>query len=123
MATSEWTDELKATAVAQYLDGKPTAENTMDIVAEVAETLGKTVNGTRRILGLAKVYIAKGTVASTAGTADKPKRKSKQESIDELTAILKTNGVENDATVVDKLTGKAAEYFITVIKTLTEEEE
>lgn len=119
---SQWTDELKQEVIAEYKEKNPTPETTTEIVAELAEKYDKTPNGIRMILTKANEYVAKGNTASTSnsGSGDKPKRKSKQESLDELKALLTEHGVEVDETIVDKMTGKAAEYFIGGIKHILE---
>jgi len=118
---SEWTDELRQKAVELYEEGNPTEENTLEVLKSVADTIGKTVNGTRMILIAGGVYIAKSkTTATTTTTSDGKKvvKKSKKESLDDLKGILEDNGAEVDASIVDKLTGKAAEYFHSAIKTI-----
>jgi HEAT repeat protein len=115
---SDWTDEKKAAVIKEYQDQKPTPENTMDIVADLAQAHNVTVNGVRQILAKANVYVAKGKATTAADTEAKPKRKSKQESLDDLDKILTDNGVEVDSSITSKLTGKAAEYFIEAFKTI-----
>ncbi len=64
------------------------------------------------ILSKAEVYVAKTAASTSSASGTKTTRKSKQESLDELSALLTKCGVEIDGTVIDKMTGKAAEYFI-----------
>lgn len=115
---STWTDELKEEVIEQYTSQDPTPETTMEIVEGIAEEHGLTVNGVRMVLSKAGEYVAKGKTAS-ASTEGKTKKKPKQESLDDLTTILKDNSVEVDDTVISKLTGKAAEFFIGAFKTVT----
>lgn len=120
--STQWTDELKKEVIDAYTAQEPTAETSTEIIQELAETHDKTVNGIRMILIKAEVYVKKtpSTSSSSSDSGDKPKRKTKQESLDELTAILTKHGVEADATIIDKLTGKAADYFTASITTIIE---
>lgn len=116
---SEWTDELKATVIEAYEEANPTPENTMDIIAELAEEHDKTPNGIRMILTKAGVYVKKTPTKSTGGTAGKKSgggtRVSKEEAFAALTAAIENAGKEVDEDIVNKLTGKAALYFATLI--------
>jgi hypothetical protein len=112
---SNWTDELKAQVIAEYEAENPTPETTTEIIAVLADKHEKTVNGIRMILSKAGKYVAKTAASAASASASgekKAPRKSKQDSLDELTALLESHGVEVDDTVVSKLTGKAAEFFI-----------
>jgi hypothetical protein len=119
---SDWTPELKQEVIEAYKAQNPTAETTTQICEELADKYGKTVNGLRLILSKGDVYIATSAKTSTASadSGDKPKRKSKQDSLDELGALLVEHGVTVDDSVVGKLTGKAAEYFIGAFKHILE---
>jgi hypothetical protein len=123
---SDWTDELKQQVVKEYEAANPTPETSMDIVKELAETHDKTANGVRMILTKAEVYVKKaaGAPASGAGAGKKEStpRVSKQDSIDALTATIEELGLDLDAGIVDKLTGKAAVYFTNLLKVATEDE-
>ena len=119
---AEWTDELKAQVVEEYEAEKPVAENSIEIVNELAKKHGKTVNGTRMILSKAGVYVCGAKAKAVASsTGDKKPRVTKQDSIDALTELLEAQGVEVDDAVVGKLTGKAAIYFTGVVEALIEE--
>lgn len=110
---SDWTDEQKQEVIQKYVEQEPTGDTSAEIVKELAEEYGKTVNGVRMILVRAEKYVSKGkaTTAASGGEAKTP-RKSKQDSLDELSALLTKHSVVVDSTVIDKLTGKAAEFFI-----------
>ena len=115
---SEWTDELKAKVIEAYEEADPTPENTMDIIAELAEEYEKTPNGIRMILTKAGVYVKKTPTKSTGGTAGKKSggtRVSKEEAFAALTAAIEKAEKEVDEDIVNKLTGKAALYFATLI--------
>ena len=63
---STWTDETKQEAVDMYTSEEPTPENSMEIVADIAEQLGQTPNGVRMILTKAGVYVKKNPVCFLA---------------------------------------------------------
>ena len=116
---AEWTQELKDEIVSEYEGRNPTPENTTDIIMELADEYDKTPNGIRRILVAAGVYVSKAqTTGATKGKekSDAPKRINKGEAIDNLKELLTAAGITVEAEIVDKLTGKAAVYFTTVIK-------
>lgn len=118
---AEWTEELKQEVIEQYLERNPTPENTTDIVLELADEFEKTPNGLRRILVSAGVYISKGQPTTSGATKAKDskepsKRVSKADSIAELTELLNFGGLPVDGEILDKLTGKAAIYFTSVVK-------
>lgn len=113
-----WDDDKKAQAVEMYTSEDPTPENSMEIVKAIAEELEESPNGVRMILTKAGVYVKKtpatgsggGTKASTGGT-----RVSKAAAVEALTAAISDAGQEVDEEILSKLTGKAAQYFTTVI--------
>ena len=109
-----WTDEKKARAVKLYTEANPTAENSTEVVKEVAEVLEETPNGVRMILSKAEVYIKQATKSATAtakSDSDKPKRVSKADSISALTQLIEAQGITADNEILEKLTGKQAVYF------------
>lgn len=119
---STWTDELKAKAIASYLEANPTPETTASIVESVAKELGQSPNGVRAILAKSGDYVksaAKSTKAAS-GAKGEP-RVSKADAIEALVAAINDLGQEPDMEIIDKLTGKAAQYFTTVIRTATVE--
>lgn len=112
-----WTDELKKQVIDTYKDSDPTAENSTEIVKEIAEDVEMSANGVRQVLVQAGVYIKK--VAATGGTAtkekgDKAPRVSKESQIAELKTLIESRDQEVDAEILDKLTGKAAAYLVKV---------
>jgi hypothetical protein len=114
---ADWTDELRAKVVADYVKAEPTGLNTVSIMEDIAKDTGKSVNGIRMILTKNEVYVkaepVKGAAKAGAGTGT---RVSKQDSIDALVAVMQSEDLEIDESVVNKLTGKAAIYFTGVIK-------
>jgi hypothetical protein len=117
-------DETKQEIVDAYLKAEPTPENSMDIVNDLAEELGKSANSIRMILSNAGVYVKKTAKAATPSkTSDsdevKTSRKSKQSSIDDLSEAIRSAGQEVDDAIVSKLTGKAAEYFNSILRSIS----
>jgi len=116
---SAWTDELKAAVVKAYQDGKPTPDNSIELVKQIAEDFEQTPNGVRMVLSQAKVYLKKDASASSATKAadgDKPKRVSKEDSIAALRGAITTLGKNVDDEILTKLTGKAAVYFLSLLQ-------
>jgi hypothetical protein len=113
MAEKEWTEELKAKVVKAYQDAEPTVDNTLDIVKNIANEIGKTSNGVRIILSKAGVYVKK-TVASVS-TDTKSTRVNKADAIETLKKTIEDAGKEVDDDICDRLTGKAAVYFTKII--------
>lgn len=111
-----WTDEKKAEVIAAYEAADPTPENSMEIVKEIAEEFEESPNGVRMILTKAGVYVKKTPAsggekkAATGGT-----RVSKAAAVEALTAAISDAGQEADEEILSKLTGKAAQYFTTII--------
>lgn len=118
-----WTDEKKAEVIAAYEAAEPTAENSMEIVKQIAEDFEESPNGVRMILTKAGVYVKKSPASGAssgakAASGDKPARVSKADAQAALVAALTDAGQEVDEDVVSKLTGKAAQYFANVLTAL-----
>jgi transposase-like protein len=116
-----WDDEKKAQAVQMYLDGEPTPDNSMEIVKEIAETLEESPNGVRMILTKQGVYVKKAPAAkssSSGGGSTGTGRVSKQAAQDALVAAITDAGQEVDEEIISKMTGKAAQYFTTVLSAM-----
>jgi hypothetical protein len=119
-----WDDASKARAVKLYTEAKPTPETSPEIIKEIAEELDQTSNGVRMILVQAGVYVKKAPTSSSAGkTKEGTTRISKETLIGNLKDIIKDLGLEPNDEILDKLTGKAAEYFADVIKHALSNEE
>lgn len=122
-----WDEDKKAKAVALYEKAEPTAENSIEIVKEIAEELEETPNGVRMILSKAGVYIKKDG-GSSAGTTTKPAgekaastRVSKADSIQALKDVITANDLAVADDILDKLTGKQAVYFTELFNDLTKD--
>ena len=111
-----WDDDKKAQAVEMYEAENPTSENSMEIVKEIADELSESPNGVRMILSKAGVYIKKAPAAASGGAAKTGgTRVSKQDAQDALVLAIQGAEKEVDMDIVSKLTGKAAQYFTTLI--------
>ncbi len=117
-----WTDELKSEVIAKYEGAGPTPENSTEIIKDIAEEIEMSPNGVRMVLVQAGVYVKKDPSAApagktkTAGTGDKPVRVSKESAIADLKAALADLNKPVDDDILSKLTGKAAVYFLSVLK-------
>lgn len=116
----EWTDELKAKVISEYVASNPTPETSGDIVKQIAEEFDATPNGVRMILTKAGVYIKKAAATSAKGSSEGTKRVSKQDALDSLTTKIEALGLEVDDTIVSKLTGKAAIYITELLNKATD---
>ena len=117
MAT--WTDEDKAKVIAAYKAADPTPETSTEIIKDIAEETEQSPNGIRMILIQAGVYVKKDAAKPTPkkeGSGDAPKRVSKESQIAALKAEIENIGATVDEEILDKLTGKAAAYFVTVLQ-------
>lgn len=113
MAT--WTDELKETAVTAYKAANPTPETSTEIIKEIAEDMEQSPNGVRMILVQAGVYVKKEAGTAKAATKEGGTRVSKESQIAALKSALTDNGLPVDEEILEKLTGKAAAYFTSVV--------
>lgn len=111
-----WDEDKKAQAIDMYQEREPTPENSMEIVAEIAEELGESPNGVRMILSKAGVYVKKDPATSTSKSKTTKAtggstRVGKEEAQAQLIAAIEAAGKEVDSDIISKLTGKAAVYF------------
>lgn len=116
MAT-EWTPELKEDIIKQYTDANPTAETSTEIIKNIAEDNDLSPNGVRMVLVQAGVYVKKEVAAKEASKSGETgtKRVSKDDAIKDLKAAITAKGKPIDDSILDKLTGKAAVYLLSVI--------
>ena len=114
-----WDDDKKAQAVSMYEDQGPTPETSMEIVKAIAEELEESPNGVRMILTKAGVYVKKTPATGSTKTSSSGGRVSKAAAQEALRAAITDAGQEVDEDVISKLTGKAAQYFTTVIGNVT----
>lgn len=126
---SDWTPESKDELIAQYVQEiekfpeEERGDHSAAIVDSLAEQFDKTRNGVRIILSKADVYVKKTPTAKAAKTSDGAsgaKRVNKAQAIEELkTAIATIDEDLIDEDIVTKLTGKAAQYFTSVLTQAT----
>ena len=112
-----WDDDKKAQAVSMYEEQDPTPETSMEIVKDIADELDESPNGVRMILTKAGVYVKKSPAASSGGggSTNGGGRGSKQAMQEELIAAISDAGQAVDNDIIDKLSGKAAQYLAGVI--------
>ena len=115
--TMSWTDEKKQEVIDMYVGEEPTPENSMEIVADIAEQVEESPNGVRMILTKAGVYVRKTPAAKSSGGSGGG-RVSVADAQASLSAALNDAGQEIDEAIISKLTGKAAVYFTTVVNNL-----
>ena len=113
-----WDDDKKAAVIEAYEAQEPTPETSMEIVKEIAEEFEESPNGVRMVLTKAGVYVKKAPAsggAKAGSTGGSGGRVSKAAAIESLTAAISDAGQEVDEEILSKLTGKASQYFTTVI--------
>ena len=115
--TMSWTDEKKQEVIDMYVGEEPTPENSMEIVADIAEQVEESPNGVRMILTKAGVYVRKTPAAKSSGGSGGG-RVSVADAQSSLSDALNDAGQEVDSAIVSKLTGKAAVYFTSIINNL-----
>lgn len=116
-----WTEERKQEIIEKYQEAGPTAENSTEICKQIADEMKESANGIRMILIHAGVYIkkaepSKGKTSGSSKTGDKPARVSKEDQIAALRAAIEESGKTVDDEILTKLTGKAAVYFLSILK-------
>ena len=118
-----WDDDKKAAVIAAYEEAEPTPENSMEIVKDIADEYEESPYGVRMILSKAGVYVKK-TPATGSGTSSgggsSSSRVSKAAAQEALVSALTDIGAEIDSDIVEKLTGKAAQYFAGVLASVAE---
>lgn len=116
---TQWNDELKAKVIKMYEDAEPTPETSTEIIKDIADEIEASPNGVRMVLVQAGVYVKKDSTSKPAekkSSGEGTKRVSKEASIAELRAAIEAKGAEVDDDILSKLTGKAAVYFLGVLK-------
>ena len=118
-----WDDDKKAEAVTLYEAAEPTPETSMEIVKDIAEELDESPNGVRMILTKAGVYVKKTPAAKSSGSTTNgggSARVSKAAAAEALIAALSDAGQSVDEEIIAKLTGKASQYFTSIIIAINE---
>lgn len=119
--SASWTDELKQEVISKYEGAGPTPDNSTEIIKDIAEEIEMSPNGVRMVLVQAGVYVKKDPSSSSktktaTASGDKPARVSKESAIAELREAIEAAGKPVDEDILSKLTGKAAVYFLSVLK-------
>lgn len=128
-----WTDDKREAVIAEYQEimndqyetDAERAGATVEVVAQLAEKYGETVNGVRNVLNRAQVYIKKAATASassSSGSTTGAKRINKADALQELKNVIA--GVDPalvDDEIISKLTGKVAAYFTGILLTATKD--
>ena len=116
-----WDDDKKAQAVNLYEEAEPTPETSMEIVKDIAEELDESPNGVRMILTKAGVYVKKTPATKSSGsTTGGATRVSKAAAAETLIAAISDAGQSPDEEIISKLTGKASQYFASIITAINE---
>lgn len=115
-----WTEESKSKVIAAYKAADPTPETSTEIIKDLADQLNESPNGIRMILVQAGVYVKKeaatgGATKKATGDGEGTKRVSKESQIAALRAAIENIGATVDDEILEKLTGKAAAYFVQVL--------
>ena len=119
-APVQQTPELKEEIILEYkarmaeFPEEERPDKTMDIVKELSNEYGLSVNGVRMLLMKASVYIKKAEKAKVTAS-DKPKRMSKEAAHAALKDAIEAGGVEANMEVITKLSGVAAQYLASTI--------
>lgn len=117
---STWTDELKQKVIKMYQDAEPSPESSTEIIKDIADEIDMSANGIRMVLVQAGVYVKKEAAGGGKTTAKKDseggKRVSKESALADLRAAIEAKGAGVDEDIISKLTGKAALYFVSVLK-------
>lgn len=113
-----WTPELKESIINAYQEANPTPENSIEIINSIAEEYEQSANGVRMVLIQAGVYVKKEAATKSKDSpakAEGAKRVSKESSIAALRSAIEARGAKVDDEILEKLTGKAAVYFTSVL--------
>lgn len=117
-----WTEERKQQVIDAYTEANPTPETSIEICKRIAEDMEESPNSIRMLLQQANVYVKKGEPAKGGKTTspkkdgEKATRVSKEDQIAALKEAIEAAGKEADDDILSKLTGKAATYFLGIIK-------
>jgi len=117
----DYITEYVETMENQFETAEERAANTVEVVNHIAKKYDMTPNSLRYKLSQEGVYIPKGSTGVKKESASSgSKRVSKADAIQALKTAIGAAGIEVDDTICDKLTGKAAQYFHTVVTELAE---
>lgn len=118
MTSSAWEDEeFKEQLKQAYLEQKPTPDTNQEIISQLGIDFEVSPNSIRVFLTKEGIYVKKAS-ADVTPTGDKPssKRVSKTAVIAELKSVIESKGKPVEDEILDKLTGKAAQYIISILQ-------
>ena len=115
-----WEEEKKQQAIEMYTGEEPTPENSMEIVKTISTELGESPNGVRNILVRAGVYVKKTPATRSSSSKTNGGRVSVADAQATLANAIRDTGSEPDEAIINKLTGKAANYFAEMINKVNE---
>ncbi len=119
MSAEKWKDEtFKESIKASYLASDPTPKTNAEILQELSAEFDVTGNAIRVFLVREGIYVKEAIVPKEEGAKDgktPAKRVSKEAAIGALKAKLEELGKPVDPDILDKMTGKAAQYFLEVL--------
>lgn len=115
---SQWEDEeFKEKLKQAYLDHEPTPETSQEIIADLGQEFLVSPNSIRVFLTKEGIYAKKEqTVKSETKEGSTTKRVSKGATITQLKELIESKNKPVDNEILDKLTGKAAQYFISILE-------
>ncbi len=115
----KWDEEgFKESVKASYLASDPTPKSNAEILQELSEEFDVTGNAIRVFLVREGVYVKEAAPTKEEGTKEgktPTKRVSKEAAINALKAKIEEKGKEVDSDILDKMTGKAAQYFVEIL--------
>ena len=121
---SAWTDELKEEVIQRYEEelaafstDEEKASRSVEVVQNLSEEFDKTPNGVRMVLVKANVYVKAQKTAKPTTSTGTTKRINKAEAQQELKnaiALIDSDLIDED--IIERTTGKAAQYFTEVIQ-------
>ena len=115
---ADWNDEgFKNDLKKAYLEAKPTHEANSEILRDLAELFDVSANAIRVFLVRENVYVKQTVEAVSTDNTEVTgtKRVPKEATINKLKKLIEEKGKPVDDAILDKLTGKAAQYIITLI--------
>jgi len=115
-----WEEAKKQQAIEMYTGEEPTPENSMEIVKTISTELGESPNGVRNILVRAGVYVKKTPATRSSSSKTNGGRVSVADAQATLANAIRDTGSEPDEAIINKLTGKAANYFAEIINKVNE---
>lgn len=114
---ADWNNEgFKEDLKKAYLESNPTPEANAEILKDLADLFDVSANAIRVFLVRENIYVKQSVEAlESAQEVTGTKRVPKEATINKLKKLIEEKGKPIDDAILDKLTGKAAQYIITLI--------